>query len=308
MTTPRSGIKMSPPGGITTPVPLQPPASGGTPGGDGLTGDQENAYQQVLALFKEYDLASLAPQILKFVQQGYDQTTISIMLQETPEYKARFAGNEIRKKAGMSVLSPAEYINLERSYRQVLSSFGLPKGFYDSPSDFTDWIGKDVSPSEINDRAQIASDAVNSSDPAYIQALQQMGLGHGDMVASVLDQSRALPVLKKIVAASQIGAEGIRQGLNVSNDRAMQWAGQGVTQQQAAQAYQVIGQNVNTANELGQRYGEAFGQTDLEDELLGGSGLASAKRRKIAGLEEGSFAGSAGTDKSGLGKRASGSF
>lgn len=275
---------------------------------NGLTGDQENAYEQVLGLFKQYDLETLAPQILKMVQQGYDQTTISVMLQDTPEYKRRFAGNEARKKAGLSVLSPAEYISLERSYRQVLQSYGLPKGFYDSPSDFTQWIGTDVSPSEINDRAQIASDAVNSSDPAYIEALQQMGLGHGDMVASVLDQKRALPVLKKIVGAAQIGAEGIRQGLNVDTSRAMQWASQGVTQQQAAQAYQTIGQNVNTARELGQRYGEVYGQTELEDELLGGSGLASAKRKRLAARESGEFAGSGGTESKGLGKQTSGSF
>lgn len=242
------------------------------------------------------------------LQQGYDATTVSLMLQDTPEYKQRFAANDARRKAGLPVLSPADYINLERSYAQVLSSFGLPKGFYDQHSDFTDWIAKDVSASEINDRAQIASDAVNSSDPAYVQALQQMGLGHGDMIASVLDQKRALPVLKKIVSASQIGAEGIRQGLAVDTARAMQWASQGITQQTAASAYQTIGQSLNTAQQLGQFYGESYGQTDLEDELLGGSGLASAKRKRLSSLEEGSFAGSAGADKSSLGKQGRGSF
>jgi hypothetical protein len=303
---PLTGYKGIDPTSAPAPAPSTPPPATAPIGG--LTPDQENAYQLVLSLFKQYDLETLAPQILKMVQNGFDTATISVMLQDTPEYKQRFAANEARKKAGMPVLSPAEYINLERSYRQVLSSFGLPKGFYDSPADFQDWIANDVSASEINDRAQIASDAVNSSDPAYVQALQQMGLGHGDMIASVLDQKRALPVLRKIVSASQIGAEGIRQGLNVSTDRAMQWASQGVTQQQAAQAYQAIGENVKTAQALGQRYGESYGQTDLEDELLGGSGLASAKRRKLAALEQGSFAGTAGTDKSSLSKQTKGSF
>jgi hypothetical protein len=273
-----------------------------------LRPSQHNAYEQVLNLFKQYDLDSLGPAILKFAQQGYDTTTISVLLQDTPEYKQRFAANDARRKAGLPALSPAEYISTERSYRQVLQSFGLPSGFYDSPSDFTSWIGTDVSPSEINDRAQIASDAVHSSDPAYLQALEQMGLGHGDMVASVLDQKKALPVLKKIVAASQIGAEGIRQGLNVDTGRALQWASQGITQQQASQAYTAIGENVHQAEALGQRYGEQFGQTDLEDELLGGSGLASAKRKRLAAAEQGTFAGTAGADKTSLGKQTKGSY
>lgn len=296
--------KPTPPPVPPNATPAQPPPVTESP----LTTDQVNAYQQVLNLFKQYDLDSLAPAILKFAQQGYDTTTISVLLQDTPEYKQRFIANDARRKAGLPALSPAEYISTERSYRQVLQSFGLPSGFYDSPDDFQSWIGTDVSPSEINDRAQIASDAVNSSDPAYVQALQQMGLGHGDMVASVLDQKKALPVLKKIVSASQIGAEGIRQGLNVDTGRALQWASQGITQQQAAQAYTAIGENVGEAQALGQRYGEQFGQTDLEDELLGGSGLASAKRKRLAAAEQGAFAGSAGADKTSLGKQTKGSY
>ena len=175
-----------------------------------------------------------------------------------------------------------------------MRSYGLPAGFYDSHSDFTDWIGKDVSASEIDKRASIAADAVNSSDPYYLQSLQQMGLTQGDMIANILDQNRALPILQKQIAASQIGAEALRQGLTMNNDRAMLFASQGVTQNAAQQAYQQIGAVGNEAQQLSQIYGDQYSTEDLEDELLGNSGLASAKRKALVNKETSAFSGAAG--------------
>lgn len=274
---------------------------------DGLDLEKRNAYELVLSMFKEYGLESLAPQILKMVQGGYDSATISNMLQETPEYKKRFAANELRKKAGLSVLSPAEYIQQERSYRQILESNGLPKGFYDSPDDFTKWIADDVSPNELNERAQDAAQAVASTDQYYLKALRNMGLGQGDLTAAMLDRSRALPILQQVVKSSQIAAEAYRNNLTIDQARATYFAGLGVTQDSARQAYQQIGDVKDQASALGNIFGEAFGQTDLEDELLGGSGLASQKRKRLAARETGEFAGS-GTGTKSTTRETSGQF
>lgn len=293
MTTPIYQIPENTGGSPITPVGpgvSSPEPEATTP--DQLDPDERNAYEMVLDLFRRYDLDTLAPQILKMVQAGYDATTISTMLQETPEYKARFAGNELRKKAGLSILSPAEYIQLERSYRQVLESNGLPRGFYDSPDDFTKWIADDVSPNEINERATTAAQAVASSDTFYLQALRDMGLGEGDLVAAVLDRKRALPILQKVVKTSQIAAEAYRNNLSISQARASYFAGLGVTQEQARNAYQTIGEVKDQASALGEIFGEAFGREDLEDELLAGSGLASQKRKRLANRETGEFSGS----------------
>jgi hypothetical protein len=280
----------------TTPPTTTPP---GTGTGGGLTQPQQNAYDVLKSLFHTYDLDSLAPEILKMIQNGYDTSTIPTLLQETDAYKQRFAGNAIREKNGLAVLSPAEYLSVEASYQQVLRSYGLPSGFYDQHSDFTDWIGKNVSSVEIDKRAQIASDAVNTSDPFYVQSLQQMGFSQGDLISHVLDPDRALPLLQKQIQASQIGAEAMRQGLTYDSNRALQFASQGVTQNTAAQAYQQIGANAATAAQLSQIYGQQYGQADMEDELLGNSGAASQKRKLLAGQEQGAFQGQASSaDKS----------
>lgn len=278
-------------------------ASGG--GGSGGTGDENakrDAYEYLSRLFESYGLGSLAPKILEYVQQGYGADTIALMLQDTPEYKQRFAGNEARRKAGLSVLSPAEYLSLERSYRQILESNGMPKGFYDDISDFTTWIGSDVSPSEIQDRVQIAARAVSNTDNGFLESLREYGLGQGDLVASILDRERALPILQKTVREAEIGAEARRQGLRLSQARAAYFESIGVDGGQAASAYQMIGATLPTLENLGDIYGDpTYGQTALEDELLGRSGMQSERRRRLQQREVGTFSGESGLNRSSLG-------
>ncbi|WP_061290728.1 hypothetical protein [Herbidospora cretacea] len=264
---------------------------------------QNNAYEYLKRVFEGYGLGTLAPKILEYIQKGYDTDTIALMLQDTSEYKTRFKANDARRAAGVSVLSPAEYIALERQYRQLLSTAGLPEGFFDSHDDFTSWISGDVSPAEIQERVTMASQAIYSSDQNYVATLRSYGLGDGDLVAYMLDSKRALPLLQKTVRAAQIGAEASRNALGLNQARAEQFADLGVTQDQARSAYQTIGEILPTAEKLGRIHGESLGQSDLEDEMLGGSGLASAKRKRIAMKEASQFSGSSGVGSKALSGR-----
>lgn len=274
----------------------------GTTDTSGLDPTKRNAYDALVNLFKSYGLETLAPKILEMIQQGYGSDTITLMLQDTPEYKARFKANDMRKAAGLSVLSPAEYLGLERTYRQLLESHGLPAGFYDSVDDFTNWIGSDVSPSEINDRVDMAATAVNNSDNYYLDSLRAFGLGQGDLVAAILDRGRALPLLQRTMREAQIASEALRNHLAITQDTAGYYESLGVTQSQARSAYQQISEVLPDAEKLGLLYGERYGQGDLEQELMGGSGLASAKRKRLANREIGAFSGSSGIGDKTLGR------
>src|SRR5574342_3329 len=90
-----------------------------------LTGESRDAFMAINSLFKGYGLESLAGKIYEYVKNGYAADTISILLQDTAEYKQRFSGNEARKAAGLPVLSPGEYLAVEASYRQIMQSAGL---------------------------------------------------------------------------------------------------------------------------------------------------------------------------------------
>lgn len=300
------------------PASQQYAPSGGTPSGatstppsgtsTGQTSEQRNAYEALKRMFDSYGLGSLSAKILEFVQQGYGPDTVSLMLQDTPEYKQRFAGNEQRKKNNLSVLSPAEYLSVEQTYRQILESNGMPKGFYDSLDDFTGWIGGDVAPQELTERVTQAARAVSNSDPNYIASLREYGLGPGDLVAGMLDRDRSLPLLQKTIREAEIGAEARRQGLSLSQGRAGYFESMGVSGDEAAQAYQTIGTVLNPLQQLGGIYGEAYAQADIEDELLGGSGAASQKRARLQTKEAGSFSGETAVGQKTLGGKSRGQF
>lgn len=289
----------------------------GPSAGNGPTGNKpgemdsakKDAFEFLKKTFESYGLGSLAPKILEYIQQGYGADTIALMLQDTDEYKKRFAGNELRKKAGLPILSPAEYLALESTYKQILDSNGMPKGFYDSNDDFTAWIGSNVSPMEIQSRVELAARAVNNTDNHYLESLREYGLGSGDLVAAMLDRSRALPLLQKRVREAEIGAEARRQGLRLSQARADYFESMGVDQGTAASAYQMIGATLPYLSNLGDIYGDSsYGQETIEDELLGRSGLASERRRRLQNREVGSFSGESGLNKTSLGVTTRGSF
>lgn len=236
--------------------------------GDDLSGDQRNAFEAVNNLFSSYGLQSLAPKIYSYIQNGYSADTVSILLQQSDEYKQRFAGNQVRQQKGLPVLSPADYLATESAYRQTMQQAGLPMGFYDQPSDFNDFIGKDVSPNELKSRVDLASQATTLANPNYKRALQEMyGLDDSNITAYFLDEDKALPLLQKQASAAAIGAEALKRGLTAS-PYSESFATAGVTAAQAAQAYGQIAQQLPEYSQFSHLYGEDVTQFDFERALL----------------------------------------
>lgn len=271
-----------------------------------LSGSQRDAFAALNNLFTSYGLGTLAPKIAQYIKNGYSADTISLLLQDTSEYKQRFAGNEIRKQKGLPVLSPAEYLATESSYRQLMQQAGLPAGFYDQPEDFTQFIGKDVSPTELKSRVDLASQATALASPQYKQALQQMyGIDDAHMTAYFLDEDRAVPLLQKQAAAAAIGAEALKQGLQVSG-KAEDYALAGVTQQQAAQVYGQIAQQLPNYSRIAGSFGENVDQATFEQAAFGGATPtgenAQSQLDRLASWNRGRAQGSAGAAQRGLAK------
>lgn len=265
-----------------------------------LTGTSRDAFMALESLFKSYGLESLAGKIYGYVKNGYSADTISILLQDTPEYKTRFKGNEARLKAGLPVLSPADYINTENAYRQILRQSGLPQGFYDSNDDFTNWISKDVSPTEVQSRVDLATQATALANPYFKTALNQMGIDNGHMAAYFLDPGKSLPLLQKAAATAAIGGAALSQGMAFNQSYAEQLATIGVTATQAQQGYQQVAAELSTMQNLGAMYGQKFGQAEEEQSVFGTSAEAVAAKAALVGREQGAFSGAAGGAAGGL--------
>jgi hypothetical protein len=271
-----------------------------------------NWIEQMTQTFNNYGLGSLAPKITEYIQTGYTPDTVSLKLQESPEYLQRFSGNETRKKMGLPVLTPAEYLSAESSYKQIMRANGLPQGFYDSQESLAKFISNDVSPSEFQSRVNAAGLSLNNADPFYTQSLQEMyGLTQGEMLAHVLDPQQALPFINKQVQAAQFGAEARRQGLSLGAPVAEQYANMGVTQKEAQQGFQQIAQLMPTAETLSGIYKNQagpYGQEQAIAEAFGGEGAAEAslRRKKLSALETANFSGSSGTGKSSFAQQQTG--
>ncbi|MFF5471045.1 hypothetical protein [Streptomyces achromogenes] len=273
-----------------------------------LSGSNRDAFMALKSLFNGYGLGSLAGRIYDYVKQGYGADTISLLLQDTKEYKARFAGNEARAKAGLPVLSPADYLATEQAYRQVLSSAGLPKGFYDNPADYTRWISADVSPTEIKDRVDLATQAVSQSNPQYRQALFKMyGIQEADLTAYFLDRKTAEPILKKQAAAAAIGAAAIRRGFAANALDLEGYATMGVTADQAEQVYGQIADSMDTMLNIAGRFGSTWNQRLAEQEAFTpgavsapGQESASALGKRLRSQERAMFSSGQGSSVAGL--------
>jgi hypothetical protein len=260
-----------------------------------LSGSNRDAFVALETLFTSYGLGSLVNNIFNFIQQGYSQDTITLLLQQTPQYQQRFAGNAIRQKNGLAVLSPADYLATEASYYQVVKSAGLPASFYDQPSDWVQWIGSDVSPTEVQSRVQMAQTATEQAPADLVQALGQMGVPQSSLVSYFLDDTKALPILQQQFNAAQIGAAALRNNLVMDPARATMMANMGITQDQANTAYQAIGESLPTLEELGQVYNQNYTQQTAENANLLGDAAAQKQTDVLEAQERGAFSGATGT-------------
>lgn len=196
----------------------------------------DDAYAFLADRLQEWRLESLAGDLQRFIEQGYSAARAELELQETTAWKQRFAGNEERRKRGLPLLSPAEYLSVENAYREVMRSFGVPEGFYDDPSDFAQGIGEGKSPSELQETLALGQRVFTQGEMTGVvdYMRSRFGLSDGDTLAWFIDPDRALPLLAKQVQAAEIGAaaRATRFG-ELSADTALRLAERGVSEEQA---------------------------------------------------------------------------
>jgi hypothetical protein len=271
---------------------------------------RRNAIDVLTERFQRYGLGSLVNKIKDLAVDGATEATITLGLQETEEYKTRFKANQARIKKGLQVLNPAEYLNVEDGYRQVLRAYGLKQ--FDTDDYVSQFIANDVSATELSNRVVTAVQRVQNADPAISQQLRDFyGIGQADLVAYVLDPNQQFQKIERQVAASEIGVAAARQGLKTGVSVAEQLAAQGVTQAEAQKGYATIADILPTAEKLSDIYGktlDGYGQSEAEQEVFNSLASAQRKRQKLTQREIASFSGAAGTNKTSLTTSAVGQF
>lgn len=260
--------------------------------------------------FAKYGLTGLGNKIKELAIDGATEATITLGLQATDEYKTRFAANEERLKKGLTVLQPAEYLNLEDGYRQVLRSYGLTA--FDNDAYVQQFIANDVSAAELSNRVVTAVQRVQNADPAVAKQLRDYyGIGSTDLVAYVLDPNQQMQKIERQVAAAEIGVAAGRQGLTAGVQVAEQLAAQGVSQAEAQKGYSTIADILPTAEKLSAIYGsttEKYGQSQAEQEVFNSLASAQRARQKLSALEVAQFSGQSGMARNALTSSNTGNF
>lgn len=267
-----------------------------------VAAQRESVGKIVADRFAQYGLSSLGAKVLDLARKGYTEATITLELQNTDEYKTRFAANAERQKKGLAVLSPAEYLSVEDAYRQTLRAYGLNQ--FDNDAYVRQFIANDVSPSELSTRVVTAVQRVQNADPAIARTLRDYyGIGSADMVAYVLDPNQQLPKIQRQVAAAEIGAAARLQGLEAGVSVSEQLASQGITQAEAQKGYATIADILPTAEKLSSIYGtqlEKYSQAEAEQEVFNTLASAQRKRKALIERETSAFGGRSGTSRASL--------
>ena len=292
-----------------------------------------DAIAAISALLSSYGLGDLSGAVTEAVQKGYTSDTIQLIMQDPNSkdplavaYQTRFSANKARFAAGKPVLGAAEYLAAERSYTQVLQSYGVSS--MATKDRLSAFIGNDISAAEVADRVGLAIDRVKNADPFTKAALAEYYpmLNQSDIVAAVLDPAEGLPALKRKVQIGEIGGaaaiQGLKTGLgsmsevskgfeNVTSGAlgAEALASFGITQEEARKGYQTVAGIAPRAEFLSSiSTGEDYTRLQAEQEAF--LGLASAKRAResVTAQEEARFKGQSGLTKTSLTETGKGQF
>jgi hypothetical protein len=270
---------------------------------------QTSARQILVDQLRQWGLEELTADVDRLIREGLDASAVTLQLAETTAYKQRFAGNELRRQKGLPVLSPAEYVATEAAYKSVLRTFGLPSGFYDQASDFNNFIGADVSPDELNERARIAQETFLGADPATRDVWQRFyGLSGGAAIAAVLDPERALPILQRQADAARFGVVAEQQGLIAARERLERYSDLGIADSSITSAFGRIAATRGADDRLGKRFGADLGQANREAEELLADGNAARQRQRVYDNESALFQGRAGAEEGSLSRTRSGRY
>jgi hypothetical protein len=282
------------------------------------TAERLSAYNILRMEFEQYGLGSLVTDIRDLLVNDTPTSEFGLRLRGTDAYKTRFKANESRIAAGLSALSPAEYVALEDQYQNIMRNYGLPASYYTKDTTgkqvgFEKFIAGDVSATELEDRISTAQKRVINANPEVSRALKQFypDITNGDILAYTLDPTQGLESIKRKVTAAEIGGAAIQSGLTTGMARAEQLAGYGVDKAQATQGYSAIGSGLQRGSQLASIYGESpYTQATAEEEVfkLSGQTEAERQRKKITGLEKAAFGGQTGITSGALARDRAGGY
>jgi len=270
--------------------------------------EKDNAlYDEVSARLTAQGLASLIDDVVVLITKygnGMPET-IDAELRKTQAYKDRFAGNEDRKTKGLPVLSEAEYLYNELQYHQTLNAYGA--GNLATAENYSKFISGDVSPTELQQRFEVAvtkvNQAVAGNDQPLLNELKKLypNAQTEHLATALLMGNEGSQFLKNKFGVAEIKAAETETGYQ-SQLGADYLQAQGLDRNQARQGFaQAANQTAgleSAANLFGDTRTAQERQTELEKENL--LGQQSKRNKELASRARANFGGAAGVQSQSL--------
>lgn len=230
---------------------------------------------------------------------------IMILLEDTPEFQARFpAYKELQAKG--QAMSPQQMLEYEDTAREIMRSSGFPPTFYDGPEDFAALMLADWSPMELQRRVEESFRKVIDSHPSVRDYMRSEFGIHGDVALAMtfLDPKRAEPALTRMVEEAKVGASAKRLDFAVSRGLVEELVRTGVTESQSIQLFSELNQRRELLSETAGESDDLTAEQAVREQtgLASGNRLQQRLQRRVAlgsgsggpiGLEAGLGAGRA---------------
>jgi hypothetical protein len=183
-------------------------------------------------------------------------------------YKDRFkAITELRSRKSSFVPTVAEYLNMERKYKEVLSATGLSD--LATNEQISQFIGNEVSADEMNDRITKAFVAIDNADELTKGVLSERfpGLTRQDVARGLLLGKESTYELSKKVSGAAVVAEARRANLTpaLSEEEILS---QGLTQQEVRKGFQKVAAEQQGVQRAARQFGQDVMQKELEQEAF----------------------------------------
>lgn len=203
------------------------------------TQEQRDAMATMRSQLDIYGLGSLAQPLWDFiVKEGQpNDATLWQWIEARPEFHQRFPAFKALQDKKRAI-TPAQYLQLEQYYAQVMRGSGMPTQYFDNPTDFTQLIANEVSPAEFQERIEKGYRRVSQANPEVRRAFSNYFGAEGDaaLAAMFIDIDKSAPALSRMADVADISGAMMQQNVNIDLNYATRLAEAGVSAQQASEA------------------------------------------------------------------------
>ena len=289
-TTNRAGVT-SP---ATSPAPLPAAPAGTVP-------------DYLLAMFQQYGLGDLAAWYVRRVTEGATDAQLAAEIYDQPAYQRRFPAMAALRQRGRAI-TEAEYMAVERSYRDSLAAYGLAGSVYDQQDTFTRLIESEVSVRELEERISDAKMVVDSTDPNVKNALlTNYGISSADLLTYALDpKGRGKDYVERLARSATL--QGIAKSMSLSMSKAyteslaMDSAFDNSTEADYRDAMSNVSDLATTQKRLAAIDRERFSDQDAADVVVKRDSKKILASRARAQREAARFGGTSGISSGTLGR------